>query len=108
MKAIITTVACGLILLWAGTLRADPPHLESSVYIYDGANPLEVGSYSAPTSVDWNNDGKKDLLVGVYQKSTTGLAYILLFLNQGTDQNPAFSGWSYVESNGSPIIPPHG
>ena len=52
---------------------------------------------------DWNNDGAKDLLVGEF----TG-GYVNLFLNQGTDLNPVFNGYSKVESGGVPISVSYG
>jgi len=82
---------------------ADPPDLQKGLYIYDGAVPLSVDRHSAPTAVDWNNDGKKDLVVGQF---TYG--YIWLYLNKGTDLNPVFSGGSLVESNGAPITTTYG
>ncbi|HAW50695.1 TPA: hypothetical protein DCX16_07085 [bacterium] len=45
---------------------------------------IDVGAYSGPFVCDWNNDGKKDLLVG-----DEG-GYVNLFLNAGTDRNPVF------------------
>lgn len=87
-----------LLLLSVGTLNAGlPPALDSEVYILDGANPLSVGTRSAVTVIDWNNDNKKDLVVG------DGTGYVWLFLNQGTDLDPLFNGGSMIESNGVPI-----
>jgi hypothetical protein len=45
--------------------------------------------------VDWNNDGKKDLLTGEYDGS------IRIYLNTGTDADPAFSGFTYLQAAGS-------
>jgi len=44
-----------------------------------------TGGFSMPEVVDWNNDGKKDLLVG------NGNGTIHLLLNTGTDANPSFA-----------------
>jgi len=41
--------------------------------------------------VDWNNDGKKDLLTGEYNGT------VRVYLNTGTDANPAFNGYSFVQ-----------
>jgi hypothetical protein len=40
---------------------------------------LNVGTNSEPTVIDWNCDGKKDLLVGCEA------GYIYVYLNQNTD-----------------------
>jgi hypothetical protein len=96
---IIRAVAIGILfLLSTGAVQADPPNLEDGVYIYDGASPLAAGYMSAPTVIDWNNDGKKDLLVGHFDQG-----HISLHLNQGTDANPVFNGGALIESNGLPI-----
>ncbi|MHC4945049.1 MAG: hypothetical protein ACYTG7_18695 [Planctomycetota bacterium] len=83
------------LLLSAGTLWADTPQVEPGVKIKDGTNDLKVDLMSAPTCVDWNNDGAKDLVVGqeIYGN-------IWLFLNQGTDLNPVFNGGSRLKSDG--------
>jgi hypothetical protein len=103
MKTIATAAACALLFLCSGSLLADEPYLEEGVYIYDGSQPLSVDRHSTPTVVDWNNDGRKDLVIGQY---TYG--YIWLYLNQGTDLNPVFSGGSLIQSNGSPITTTYG
>jgi hypothetical protein len=48
--------------------------------------------------VDWNNDGKKDLISG----DTKGQVW--LFLNEGTDQAPELAAGVRVEADGVPII----
>ena len=72
--------------------------LQSGVYIQDGSSPLTVGLMSAPTVVDWNNDGKKDLVIGQFSSGK-----IKVFLNQGTDASPVFNGGFFVQSGGVDI-----
>lgn len=84
-------------------LSADVPTLKAGVHIQNGGGDLTVDKYSTPTTVDWNNDGKRDLLCGQY---TDGRVW--LFLNQGTDMNPMFNGGALVESAGVPITTPYG
>ena len=79
-------------------LFADVPEIKPGVHILDGGGHLEMDRHTTPTSVDWNNDGKKDLLVGQYVDG-----HIRLFINQGTDLNPVFNGGTLVEANGTPI-----
>ena len=74
------------------------PDLEPRFNIKDGSQDLKVNLYSAPTSVDWNNDGAKDLIVGQIM-----YGYVWLYLNQGTNLNPLFNGGTQIESNGVPI-----
>ncbi len=103
MKIIVITMALTLFALSGGTARAEEPELKTGVYIQEGSVPLEVDRHSSPEVVDWNNDGKKDLIVG-----QCGYGYIRLYLNQGTDLNPVFNVWSCIEANGSPITASYG
>lgn len=93
------TLVFALLAVGAGTAWADIPLVEPGVYIQDGASDLRVGLYCAPTVTDWNNDGKKDLVIG----QELGGGNVQLFLNQGTDLNPIFNGGVKIESNGVPI-----
>jgi len=45
---------------------------------------LDVGGYSAPTVVDWDGDGKKDLVVGDFN------GRLNVFINIGADESPRF------------------
>ena len=47
--------------------------------------PLDVGWSAAPHAVDWNGDGRTDLLVGAEWNR------VLLYLNEGTKTKPALS-----------------
>ena len=99
MKIIKVIASTGLMLfICAGFLWAQEPTIQPGFKIKDGASSLKVSYDSIPTMVDWNNDGAKDLLVGQY---TSG--YIWLYLNQGTNLNPVFSGGTQVQSGGVPI-----
>jgi hypothetical protein len=99
-RVIQTFVIVGaLVFPCTGALWADTPELEPGIKIYDGSDPLDVGKGSVPTSVDWNNDGKKDLVVGAFTQSKN----VWLFLNQGTDHEPVFNGGVNIKSNGVPI-----
>ena len=62
-----------------------------------GRDLLVPSTRSSPVVMDFDGDGKKDLLTG----STDGT--ILLYRNIGTDSLPVFSGYSLVRSNGQPI-----
>jgi hypothetical protein len=97
LKAVLSLL---VVVLLAGPCGAWVPELKSGVYIYDGSSPLDVGGagHSTPFVVDWNNDGRKDLLVGRFTYGN-----IWLFLNHGTDANRVFSGGSLILSGGVPI-----
>ena len=92
-----------LACLWAGAVCAAIPELDEGVYIQSGNGPLAVDYYSAPSVIDWNNDGRKDLLVGQYY-----YGYVWLFLNQGTDAQPAFGAGQQVRAGSQPITTSYG
>jgi hypothetical protein len=74
-----------------------PDFLAESFVQENGANLTVPTARSSPEVADLNGDGKKDLLVG----NTEG--QLLLYLNVGSDESPAFSGYSLVEANGEVI-----
>ena len=59
-----------------------------------------------PFVVDWNNDGKKDLLVG--HSGISDQAYIDLYINIGTDAFPVFGNPTYIQATGVPISRSYG
>ncbi len=58
---------------------------------------VEIG-HLVPRACDWNNDGKKDLIVGQFRNGA-----IRLYLNQGTDESPVFGEFSLLQAGGKPI-----
>ena len=82
----------------APVAKAEPILLQPGEFIQAGPGSLDVGDYAIPCAVDWDGDGKKDLLVG-YQ--TTGK--IALYLNCGTATQPAFTNSTVVQAAGVDI-----
>jgi hypothetical protein len=80
-------LSVGLACLWAGAVCAAIPELEEGVYIQSGSSPLTVKTHTTPSVIDWNSDGKKDLLVGQFDQG-----YVWVFMNRGTDAQPVFTG----------------
>jgi WD40 repeat protein len=58
---------------------------------------IEVPGYSVPSLADWNNDNLKDLIVGEGGGFEDGR--IRVYLNVGTESEPAFSQYFYVQSD---------
>ena len=74
------------------------PDFPAEIYAQAGAGDLVVPSgRSSPHILDYDHDGKKDVLSG----NTDGR--ILFYSNVGTDEVPAFSGYSYVEADSAAI-----
>ena len=58
---------------------------------------LDVGYNSQPAVVDWNGDGKKDLLLGTEE------GYVRFYENQTLDTWPMFLPFDTIEAGGRPI-----
>lgn len=58
---------------------------------------IDVGSYSVPSFFDWNNDGRKDLIIG----ESSGK--VRVFLNNGTTVVPAFNNYFFAQAAGSDL-----
>ena len=69
------------------------------IFIQDRGSDLISNRWSAPIVIDWNNDGKKDLLIGNRNNDneTQSNGYISLYQNKGTDSHPVFDGFYYVQ-----------
>ena len=58
---------------------------------------VQIG-HLVPCVTDWNSDGKKDLLVGQFSEGK-----IRVYLNSGTDSEPIFAEFSYLQAGAKPI-----
>jgi hypothetical protein len=63
----------------------------------DGGN-IDVPGYSVPSFAHWNNDGLEDLIVGEGEGGMEGK--VRVYLNTGSPGDPAFTDYTYVQSNG--------
>ena len=59
----------------------------------DGSAPIKVPMHSAPISVDWDGDGKVDMLVGSHYSNTLGMPWdgVFFFRNIGSNHSPFFN-----------------
>lgn len=85
LKDVIAGDADGNIYLYLSEEQTLEDGSKKVVLVAKGAlQNINVGSRAVPFAVDYNNDGKKDLLVG------SGDGYIYLYLNEAEDSAPAF------------------
>jgi len=74
----------GFVVVYLNQGTNDSPRYAAGMKLKAGGKDIKVRSPSAPCLIDWNGDGKRDLLVG------NGGGYLHLFLNQGSNENPSF------------------
>ncbi len=68
------------------------------IFIQDKNSDLISNKWSAPIVIDWNSDGKKDLLIGnkASDKNGSRKGFISFYQNKGTESNPVFNDFSYI------------
>ena len=69
----------------------------------DGKDINTTVGHLVPCVADWNNDGKKDLLVGQFSGGI-----IQVYLNRGTDVAPVFKNSNSLRAGGAEIRLPAG
>ena len=103
MRTAAVCVAAAVVCVAARPTKADFVLGAEQIVQAGGAN-LVVTGYSVPSFIDWNNDGLKDLLIGEGGGGYAAKARV--YLNTGTSMQPAFSTYSFVQSNGGELTVP--
>lgn len=91
---------CALIVS-PSSAAAEEPMLRPGEWVTANAQLLKVEAQAIPCVCDWDNDGRKDLLVG-YRYADK----VALFLNQGTDADPAFGTFENLQAAAADIVHP--
>ena len=97
----------GLVLLASSLLAASAPAQEGVLnfgpeeIIKAKGKEIVVPGYSVTSFEDWNNDHLKDLIVGEGGGAAPGK--IRVYLNRGTESDPCFVDYFYVESWGQDL-----
>jgi len=85
MKDLLTGENNGRIRIFLNTNTDADPQFSGYTNLQLGMGIYDIGNYSVPWVVDWNNDGKKDVLCG------DSIGKITYLENTGTDAKPIFS-----------------
>jgi|GEM_PF-1347454 len=80
----------GLVRWYRNTGTDDTPRLTAAGFLQAAGLDIQVPAPAAPIVVDWNADGKKDLLIG------DGGGNVRVFLNTGTDAAPVLAAGSLI------------
>ena len=92
-----------LALLVAGLCFAQAPTYQSWYYQQCAGTTIDVGYYGTPCITDWNGDGLKDMVLGIF----TG-GNIRFYANENTNDSPVFSSYITMQADGSTITLPSG
>jgi hypothetical protein len=94
-----------LLALFALAAFAQTPVFDAPVAIEANSGPINVGTggNASPFVVDWNGDGKRDLLLGQYDGGK-----VRFYENIGEDTAPVFGDFSYLQADGSDITLTYG
>lgn len=87
----------GRIRLYLNIGTEAAPLFATPVILRDGGGEINVAGNAFPSVVDYDNDGRKDLVVG----SSDGA--VRLYINSGTDASPAFTSPVSITVDGADI-----
>jgi hypothetical protein len=94
----------GLVMIFSNVGTDADPHFDGGTRLQVGSpgfkSDIDVGSRATPTAVDWDGDGRKDLVVGAID------GRLHLFLNEGTDTDPDFRTEQFVQEDGADLVVP--
>jgi hypothetical protein len=97
-KDLLVGTEGGKIALFTNTGKDSSPVLLDYTFLRADGEDIDVGTHAAPFMVDYNNDGKSDLLVG------NGEGYLLCYLNQGSSTRPRFTVPTPIEDINGTVL----
>ena len=94
-----------LLISTAFVMFAQTPVFDPPVYIQANGVNINVGygGNASPFVVDWDGDGKQDLLLGQFD-----MGRVRFYTNIGTNYNPTFGDFVYLQASGSYISVSYG
>jgi len=96
-KDLVVGDSYGVIYIVLNTGSDSSPVFSTKSRLSLGAGYFDCGYRAMPDVVDWNNDGKKDLLCG------DDYGRVSLLLNTGTNSSPVFSSSSLLTAGGGTL-----
>jgi len=106
-KDLLIGTSDGKVRIYLNTGTDTEPVFDGGAFVQVGYPTLEkvdihVMARATPVAVDWNTDGRKDLVVGSYD----GKFHI--FINEGTDSTPDFWAETFAQEDGADLLVPGG
>ena len=89
-----------LLVLLAAVAFAQPLVFDTPVAIEANGTPINVGTggNASPFMVDWNGDGRQDLLLGQYLSGK-----VRFYANTDSNFDPVFGDFVYLQADGADI-----
>ena len=101
-KDLLIGQADGYVRLYRNVGSATAAVMDAGTYLQFGPlgakSNIRVSGRATPTLCDWNQDGRRDLLVGEYSGK------VRIYLNEGTDHEPDFRTEAYVQSTAGDLL----
>ena len=96
-----TSSGVGMVRVYPNKGTAGSPEFDSYFFVQSGSHDLVVAASGClgvfPRVVHWDDDGRKDLLVGLADGK------VKIYLNTNTDADPVFDKGSYLQSGATGI-----
>lgn len=89
-------------LSWSDKAKGGPD-LESGILLKAGGKIISDGHTAAPEAVDWDEDGKLDLLVGTFSGGK-----VFFYQNTGSNKAPEYKNAGALKAGGRDISLPSG
>jgi len=101
----MNTKLLALLVLLAVVALAQTPVFDAPVAIEANGGPINVGAggNASPFVVDWNGDGKQDLLLGQYNGGK-----VRFYENIGENFAPVFGDSTFLQADGADITLTYG
>ena len=92
-----------LLLVAAALCMAQAPAYQSFYYQQCAGTAIDVGYYGAPCIADWDGDGTKDMVLGIFSGGA-----IRFYANDNTNDSPVFNSFTTLKADGVNITLPAG
>jgi hypothetical protein len=103
-KDLLLGLSDGTVRIYLNVGTDDDPEFDGGTTLQVGEpgskTDIDVGDRATAIPVDWNSDGKKDLVIGALDGK------IHIYINEGTDVSPEFRTEQMAQEDGADLIVP--
>ncbi|MHC4421974.1 MAG: dockerin type I domain-containing protein [Planctomycetota bacterium] len=103
-KDLLIGLSDGRVKIYLNTGSDDVPTFDEGTYLLVGEPgskaEIDVGARATPSVVDWDDDRKKDVIIGALDGK------IRAYINEGTQTAPEFRTVEIVQANGEDLVVP--